>query len=89
MATKRSRATRRSIKSTATTSRTCASSGAARLYIIGWALAREERGTDERMLELLEPYRGQRGRVQVLLERSHISPPAYGPRMEARSIEKL
>jgi 3-methyladenine DNA glycosylase/8-oxoguanine DNA glycosylase len=57
--------------------------------IVGWALAREERGTDERMLELLEPYRGQRGRVQVLLERSQIAPPAYGPRMEARSIEKL
>jgi 3-methyladenine DNA glycosylase/8-oxoguanine DNA glycosylase len=57
--------------------------------IVGWALAREERGTDERMLELLEPYRGQRGRVQVLLERSHIAPPAYGPRMEARSIERL
>lgn len=57
--------------------------------VVGWALAREERGTDERMLELLEPYRGQRGRVQVLLERSHIAPPAYGPRMEARSIEKL
>jgi 3-methyladenine DNA glycosylase/8-oxoguanine DNA glycosylase len=58
-------------------------------HIVGWAFAREERGTDERMLELLEPYRGQRGRVQVLLERSHIAPPAYGPRMEARSIEKL
>ncbi len=57
--------------------------------IVGWALAREERSTDERMLELLEPYRGQRGRVQVLLERSQIMPPAYGPRMEARSIEKL
>jgi 3-methyladenine DNA glycosylase/8-oxoguanine DNA glycosylase len=57
--------------------------------IVGWALAREERGTDDRMLELLEPYRGQRGRVQVLLERSQIMPPAYGPRMEARSIEKL
>ncbi|HET6792677.1 MAG TPA: DNA-3-methyladenine glycosylase 2 family protein [Actinomycetota bacterium] len=57
--------------------------------IVGWALAGEERGTDERMLELLEPYRGQRGRVQVLLERSQIIPPAYGPRMEARSIEKL
>jgi 3-methyladenine DNA glycosylase/8-oxoguanine DNA glycosylase len=57
--------------------------------IVAWALAREERGTDDRMLELLEPYRGQRGRVQVLLERSHIAPPAYGPRMEARSIEKL
>ncbi len=57
--------------------------------IVAWALAGEPRGTDERMLELLEPYRGQRARVQVLLERSHISPPAYGPRMEARSIERL
>jgi endonuclease III len=57
--------------------------------IVGWALAGEGRGTDARMLELLEPYRGQRGRVQVLLERSQIMPPAYGPRMEARSIEKL
>jgi 3-methyladenine DNA glycosylase/8-oxoguanine DNA glycosylase len=57
--------------------------------IVGWALAREERGTDGRMLELLEPYRDQRGRVQVLLERSQVMPPAYGPRTEARSIEKL
>jgi 3-methyladenine DNA glycosylase/8-oxoguanine DNA glycosylase len=57
--------------------------------IVAWALAGEPRGTDKRMLELLEPYRGQRARVEVLLERSHISPPAYGPRMEARSIEKL
>jgi 3-methyladenine DNA glycosylase/8-oxoguanine DNA glycosylase len=57
--------------------------------IVAWALAGEPRGTDERMLELLEPYRGQRGRVQVLIERSHISPPAFGPRMEARSIERL
>ena len=57
--------------------------------IVAWALAGEERGTDERMLELLEPYRGQHGRVQRLLEASHISPPAYGPRMEARSIDRL
>jgi 3-methyladenine DNA glycosylase/8-oxoguanine DNA glycosylase len=57
--------------------------------IVAWALAGEERATDERMLELLAPYRGQRARVQVLLEASHISPPAYGPRMEARSIETL
>jgi 3-methyladenine DNA glycosylase/8-oxoguanine DNA glycosylase len=57
--------------------------------IVAWALAGEPRADDERMLELLEPYRGQRARVQVLLERSHISPPAYGPRMEARSIERL
>ena len=57
--------------------------------IVAWALAGEPRGTDERMLDLLAPYRGQRARVQVLLERSHISPPAYGPRMEARSIKRL
>jgi 3-methyladenine DNA glycosylase/8-oxoguanine DNA glycosylase len=57
--------------------------------IVAWALAGEERGTDERMIELLEPYRGQRGRVQLLLEASQISPPAFGPRMEARSIDRL
>jgi 3-methyladenine DNA glycosylase/8-oxoguanine DNA glycosylase len=54
-----------------------------------WALAGEPRGTDERMLELLEPYRGQRGRVQRLLEAGHISAPAYGPRMEPGAIERL
>jgi 3-methyladenine DNA glycosylase/8-oxoguanine DNA glycosylase len=57
--------------------------------VVAWALAREPRGTDERMLELLEPYRGQRGRVQRLLEASQISPPAFGPRMEARSIDLM
>jgi 3-methyladenine DNA glycosylase/8-oxoguanine DNA glycosylase len=57
--------------------------------IVAWALAGEPRADDERMLELLEPYKGQRARVQVLLERSHISPPAFGPRMEARSIDRL
>ena len=36
--------------------------------MVCWALAGEPRGTDERMLELLEPYRGQRGRVTRLLE---------------------
>jgi 3-methyladenine DNA glycosylase/8-oxoguanine DNA glycosylase len=58
-------------------------------HVVTWALAGEQRGTDERMLELLEPYRGQRGRVQRLLEASNISPPAFGPRMEARKIERL
>jgi 3-methyladenine DNA glycosylase/8-oxoguanine DNA glycosylase len=57
--------------------------------IVAWALAGEPRADDERMLELLEPYLGQRGRVQRLLEASHISPPAFGPRLEARSIERL
>ena len=57
--------------------------------VVCWALAREPRGTDERMLELLDPYRGHRGRVQVLLEAGNISAPAFGPRMEVRSIERI
>ncbi len=35
--------------------------------MVSWALAGERRGSDERMLELLEPYRGQRARVIRLL----------------------
>jgi 3-methyladenine DNA glycosylase/8-oxoguanine DNA glycosylase len=58
-------------------------------HLVAWALAREPRGTDDRMLELLEPYRPHRGRVQRLLEASGIRAPAFGPRMEARSIDRL
>jgi 3-methyladenine DNA glycosylase/8-oxoguanine DNA glycosylase len=54
--------------------------------LVAWALAGEPRGSDERMLELLEPYRGQRGRVIRLLESSGIRPPRYGPRLAPRSI---
>lgn len=55
-------------------------------HIVSWALAREERGTDERMLELLQPYEGQRGRVIRLLLSAHIGPPRRGPRMPLGSI---
>jgi hypothetical protein len=41
------------------------------------------------MLELLEPYRGQRGRLQVLLEAGGATAPRYGPRTEIRSIAGL
>jgi 3-methyladenine DNA glycosylase/8-oxoguanine DNA glycosylase len=54
--------------------------------LVAWALAGEPRGTDERMLELLEPYRGHRGRVQRLLEASGMHAPRYGPRTEIHSI---
>jgi len=54
--------------------------------LVAWTLAGEPRADDARMLELLEPYRGQRGRVQRLLEASGIRPPAFGPRAEVRSI---
>jgi 3-methyladenine DNA glycosylase/8-oxoguanine DNA glycosylase len=57
--------------------------------IVCWALAGEPRGTDERMLELLAPYRGNRGRVQRLLEVSGIRARARGPRMEPRMIEDI
>ena len=57
--------------------------------IVAWALAREPRGSDERMLELLEPYRPHRGRVQRLLETSGIRAPAFGPRMAPRAIDRI
>ena len=56
-------------------------------HLVAWALAGEPRGTDERMLELLEPYRGQRARVIRLLEASGIRPPRRGPRLAPRRIE--
>lgn len=54
--------------------------------VVAWALVREPRADDARMLELLEPYRGQRGRVQRLLEASGIAAPRYGPRMAPQPI---
>jgi len=56
---------------------------------VAWALAGEPRGDDARMLDLLEPYRGQRGRVQRLLEVGRVSAPRYGPRMAPRSIAAI
>jgi 3-methyladenine DNA glycosylase/8-oxoguanine DNA glycosylase len=57
--------------------------------MVCWALAGEPRGTDERMLELLEPYRGQRARVTRLLELSGTRAPRYGPRLSTRRISDL
>ena len=57
--------------------------------LVAWALAREPRADDERMLALLEPYRGQRGRVQRLLEASGLRAPRYGPRMTPGRIAGL
>lgn len=57
--------------------------------LVCWALAGEARGDDARMLELLEPYRGQRGRLVRVLELSGISAPKYGPRSPIRSIARL
>ena len=49
------------------------------------AFAGEPRGDDARMLELLEPFRGQRGRVIRLMAPAP-APPPLRPRMPLRSI---
>jgi 3-methyladenine DNA glycosylase/8-oxoguanine DNA glycosylase len=58
-------------------------------HLVSFALAGEPRGTDERMLELLAPYEGHRGRVIRLLEASGIRAPRYGPRLSPRSIAAI
>jgi 3-methyladenine DNA glycosylase/8-oxoguanine DNA glycosylase len=57
--------------------------------VVAFALAGEIRGTDARMLELLEPWRGHRARVVRLLELSGVRPPAFGPRYAPRSIAAI
>ena len=57
--------------------------------MVAWALAGEPRADDARMLELLEPYRGQRGRVQRYLEVGRITAPRYGPRLAPRGIATI
>jgi 3-methyladenine DNA glycosylase/8-oxoguanine DNA glycosylase len=54
--------------------------------VASWHLAGEPRGTDERMLELLEPFRPHRGRVLRLLELAG-GAPRFGPRMPLRAFE--
>ncbi|WP_127506809.1 DNA-3-methyladenine glycosylase family protein [Actinoplanes solisilvae] len=56
---------------------------------VAWALAGEARGTDARMLELLEPFRGHRGRVCDLLAYGGLGAPKFGPRMPIRSFARF
>ncbi|MFK8023053.1 MAG: DNA-3-methyladenine glycosylase [Ilumatobacter sp.] len=48
--------------------------------VIAWNLAGEARATDERMLQLLEPYAGQRGRVVRAVMSHGAGAPKFGPR---------
>lgn len=57
-------------------------------HLVSWALEGNRRGSDERMLELLAPYAGQRGRVIRLIE-AGIDPPARrSARRRVRSIAR-
>jgi 3-methyladenine DNA glycosylase/8-oxoguanine DNA glycosylase len=58
-------------------------------HLVSWALAGEPRGTDERMLELLAPWPGHRGRVLRLLTQSGRYPERRGPRMAVRQFTRI
>ena len=58
-------------------------------HLVAWMLAGEERGSDQRMLELLEPYRGHRGRVIRLIEAANNRPARHAPRRALRQITRI
>lgn len=53
---------------------------------VSYALTGEPRGDDARMLALLEPYRGHRGRVIRLIVAGLPLPPRRGPRLALRGL---
>lgn len=55
-------------------------------HVVGYVFDGTPRSTDERMLELLEPYRGHRGRVIRLLTLAGVAAPRFGPRKPLRDI---
>jgi 3-methyladenine DNA glycosylase/8-oxoguanine DNA glycosylase len=55
-------------------------------HAVTWALAGEPRGDDARMLELLAPFAGHRGRVARLIEAGGMTAPRFGPRTPLRRI---
>ena len=58
-------------------------------HTVAYALAGEERATDERMLELLAPYPGQRGRVQRLVATACGAAPRRGPRRRVTDLARI
>jgi 3-methyladenine DNA glycosylase/8-oxoguanine DNA glycosylase len=57
-------------------------------HSVGYALEGTSRSSDERMLELLEPYRGHRARVIRLIGLAGITAPRYGPKMPLRNLAR-
>ena len=57
-------------------------------HTVGYALEGTPRSTDERMLELLEPYRGHRARVIRLIALAGIGAPRFGPRLPIRDFAR-
>jgi 3-methyladenine DNA glycosylase/8-oxoguanine DNA glycosylase len=57
--------------------------------LVGWTLAGRRDADDVLMLELLEPYHGQRYRAQRLIELGGSAPPRHGPRMSVRDYRSI
>lgn len=55
---------------------------------VAWAIAGEARADDDRMLELLAPYRGQRGRVLSAIVSTAGGAPKFGPRQRIMPIAR-
>ena len=55
-------------------------------HIVSWILTGE---TDARMLELLEPFAGHRGRVLRLITASGVGAPRFGPRQPLQEIANI
>jgi 3-methyladenine DNA glycosylase/8-oxoguanine DNA glycosylase len=58
-------------------------------HIVSWALAGQARSDDARMLELLAPFAGHRGRVCQLIMIAGFVAPRFGPRMPIRSFARF
>jgi 3-methyladenine DNA glycosylase/8-oxoguanine DNA glycosylase len=57
-------------------------------HSVGYAFEGTARSSDERMLELLEPYRGHRARVVRMITMAGISAPKFGPHRPLRDIAR-
>jgi 3-methyladenine DNA glycosylase/8-oxoguanine DNA glycosylase len=57
--------------------------------IVGWYFERTQRSDDARMMELLQPFEGQRARVQRLIAASGVRPSARGSKRPLRSIAAI
>jgi 3-methyladenine DNA glycosylase/8-oxoguanine DNA glycosylase len=57
-------------------------------HMVAWTLEGEARADDQRMLELLAPFAGHRGRVVRLIEVAGRAAPRRGPRLPARGIAR-
>lgn len=58
-------------------------------HVVAWFLAGEARATDERMLDLLEPYRGHRARALRLILTAEHRPPKFGPKHRLRDLARI